>query len=95
MLSFKSLFLRQRGSSHSFGFSLFSFSSLAKQKRVLVPVASGAEEIEAVTIIDTLVRAGADVTVAKVSERVLNEEESLEVTMSRGVKLVADLFLSA
>lgn len=35
-------------------------------KHVLVPVADGSEEIESVTIIDTLVRAGAVVTVASV-----------------------------
>lgn len=35
-------------------------------KRVLVPVADGSEEIESVTIIDVLVRAGAKVTVASV-----------------------------
>ncbi len=34
----------------------------ATMKRVLVPVANGSEEIEAVSIIDTLRRAGADVT---------------------------------
>jgi 4-methyl-5(b-hydroxyethyl)-thiazole monophosphate biosynthesis len=51
-------------------------------KRVLVPIADGSEEIEAVCIIDTLRRAGAEVTVASV--------EKLQVTASRGVKLVAD-----
>lgn len=39
-------------------------------KHVLVPVADGSEEIESVTIIDTLVRAGASVTVASVSENI-------------------------
>lgn len=52
-------------------------------KRVLVPVADGSEEIESVTIIDTLVRAGAVVTVASVGD-------SLQVTCSRGVKITAD-----
>ncbi len=52
-------------------------------KRVLVPIANGTEEIEAVTIIDGLRRANADVTVASV-------EDELQVTASRGVKLVAD-----
>ena len=42
----------------------------------------GTEEIEAVTVIDTLVRAGASVTTASVG--------SLQVVCSRGVKLVAD-----
>lgn len=50
--------------------------------RVLVPIAEGTEEIEAVTVIDVLRRAGAEVTVASVG--------ALQVTASRGVKLVAD-----
>lgn len=50
---------------------------------VLVPLADGSEEIEAVTIIDTLRRAGAQVMVASV-------EDSLTVTCSRGVRLEAD-----
>ncbi|MDQ1351218.1 MAG: protein deglycase [Acidobacteriota bacterium] len=53
-------------------------------KRVLVPIADGAEEIEAVAIIDVLRRAGAEVTVASVMK------DQLQVTASRGVKLVAD-----
>lgn len=40
----------------------------AAVKHVLVPVADGSEEIESVTIIDTLVRAGAAVTVASVGD---------------------------
>ncbi len=52
-------------------------------KRVLVPIANGTEEIEAVCIIDTLRRAEYDVTVASV-------EESLQVTCSRQTRLVAD-----
>ncbi len=51
-------------------------------KTVLVPVADGTEEIEAVTIIDVLRRAGAEVTVASVGD--------LQITASRGVKLTAD-----
>jgi 4-methyl-5(b-hydroxyethyl)-thiazole monophosphate biosynthesis len=51
-------------------------------KSVLVPIADGTEEIEAVTIIDVLRRSGARVTVASV--------DNLQVTASRGVKLVAD-----
>ena len=51
-------------------------------KKVLVPVADGCEEIETVCIIDVLRRAGAEVTVASV--------DGLEITASRGVKLVAD-----
>lgn len=51
-------------------------------KKVLVPIADGTEEIEAVCIIDTLRRAGAEVTVASV--------DGIQVTASRGLKLVAD-----
>ena len=51
-------------------------------KKVLVPIADGSEEIEAVCIIDTLRRGGSDLTVASVGQ--------LQVTASRGVKIVAD-----
>ena len=54
-------------------------------KTVLVPIADGTEELEAVTIIDVLRRAGAQVTVASVA--------SLQITASRGVKLVADCLI--
>lgn len=52
------------------------------KKTVLVPIAPGIEEIEAVTIIDVLRRAGAEVVVASVAD--------LQVVASRGVKLIAD-----
>ena len=55
-------------------------------KQVLVPIADGSEEIEAVCIIDVLRRAGAEVTVASVDE--------LQVTASRGVKLVTDTLIA-
>ena len=55
-------------------------------KKVLVPIADGIEEIEAVCIIDVLRRAGAEVTVASV--------DKLQVTASRGVKLAADKLIS-
>ncbi|MCP4665846.1 MAG: DJ-1 family protein, partial [Deltaproteobacteria bacterium] len=55
-------------------------------KKVLVPIAEGTEEIEAVCIIDVLRRAGAEVIVASV--------DGLQVTASRGVKLVADKLIS-
>lgn len=54
--------------------------------KVLIPIADGTEEIEAVCIIDTLRRAGLDVTVASVGK--------LQVTASRGVKLVADVLIA-
>ena len=54
-------------------------------KKVLVPIADGSEEIEAVTIIDVLRRAGAEVCVASCAEA-----GRLQITASRGVVLVAD-----
>uniref|UniRef100_A0A7S0A3B7 DJ-1/PfpI domain-containing protein n=1 Tax=Pyrodinium bahamense TaxID=73915 RepID=A0A7S0A3B7_9DINO len=54
--------------------------------RVLVPVANDSEEIETACITDVLTRAGAEVTVASV-------EPELEVRMSRGLKVVADMLI--
>ncbi|EFN54213.1 hypothetical protein CHLNCDRAFT_135695 [Chlorella variabilis] len=51
--------------------------------RVLVPIGTGSEEMEAVITIDVLRRAGAEVTVASV-------EDDLTVVCSRQVRLVAD-----
>lgn len=56
--------------------------------KVLVPIADGTEELEAVTIIDMLRRADAEVFVASVMS------ERKTVIASRGVKLEADGFLS-
>ena len=55
-------------------------------KKVLVPVADGCEEMEAVITIDVLVRAGAAVTVASVDQQT--------VKCSRGVKLQADMLIA-
>jgi len=55
-------------------------------KMVLVPIANGTEELEAVCIIDVLRRAGASVTVASVDD--------LQVTASRGIRLVADRLIA-
>ena len=54
-------------------------------KKILVPIANGTEELEAVTVIDVLRRAEMDVTVASV--------QTLQVECSRGVNLVADKLL--
>lgn len=51
-------------------------------KKVLVPIADGSEEIEAVCIIDILRRAGAKVTVASVG--------ALDIVASRNIKITAD-----
>jgi len=55
-------------------------------KKVLVPIADGIEEIEAVCIIDILRRAEADVTAASVGD--------IQITASRGVKIEADAKIS-
>jgi len=52
-------------------------------KRVLVPVANGSEDIETVTIVDTLRRAGAEVSLASV-------ESTTQITAARGTKITAD-----
>ncbi|EKO3394695.1 DJ-1/PfpI family protein [Vibrio fluvialis] len=54
-------------------------------KRILVPIAPGTEEMEAVTIIDILVRAGYQVVVASA-----DFEGKLTMTASRGVTLTAE-----
>ncbi len=53
-------------------------------KRILVPIAAGTEELEAITIIDTLIRADYQVTVASV-----DPEGELTLTGSRGIPLTA------
>lgn len=55
-------------------------------KKVLVAIADGMEELEAVTIIDVLRRAEAVVTVASVGHR--------QITASRKTKIVADTVVS-
>lgn len=54
-------------------------------KRVLVPLAPGCEELEAVTIIDLLRRAGIQVVVAGLSEGA--------ITGSRGTRILPDMTL--
>ncbi|WP_194437526.1 DJ-1 family glyoxalase III [Vibrio fluminensis] len=54
-------------------------------KKVLVPIATGTEEMEAVTIIDIMVRAGYDVVVASAES-----DGRLTMKASRGVTLTAD-----
>ncbi len=54
-------------------------------KKILVPLAEGFEEIEAVTIIDLLRRAGAEVILASLEKR--------NVQGSHGLKVIADTVL--
>ncbi|XP_056853737.1 protein DJ-1 homolog C [Raphanus sativus] len=56
-------------------------------KKVLVPIGYGTEEIEAVVLVNVLRRAGAEVTLASV-------EQKLEVQGSSGTKLLADVLIS-
>ena len=56
-------------------------------KTVLVPIGNGSEEMEAVTIIDVMRRAGASVVVASV-------ESDLTVKCSRDIKIVADALIT-
>ncbi|KAK3424464.1 hypothetical protein EUGRSUZ_F01221 [Eucalyptus grandis] len=53
---------------------------------ILVPIANGSEEMEAVIIIDVLRRSKANVVIASV-------EDKVEIEASRKVKLVADMLL--
>ena len=50
--------------------------------KVLIPLAQGCEELEAVTIIDLLVRAGVSVTTASLDNEI--------ITASRGTRILAD-----
>ena len=54
---------------------------------VLVPIANGSEDIEAITIIDVLRRGGVEVVVASV-------HDSLQITAARGCKIEADILLA-
>jgi 4-methyl-5(b-hydroxyethyl)-thiazole monophosphate biosynthesis len=56
------------------------------EKQVLVPVADGTEELEAIAVIDVLRRAAASVTVASVVS-------DLTITSSHNVRLVADCLI--
>ena len=57
-----------------------------ENRNILVPVADGSEELEAVAIVDVLRRTGARVVFTSV--------DGLQVTASKGVKLVADCLLT-
>jgi putative intracellular protease/amidase len=54
--------------------------------QVLIPLATGSEAIEVVTIADILRRAKVDVIIASV-------EKSVQILASQGTKIVADLLI--
>jgi putative intracellular protease/amidase len=54
--------------------------------QVLLPLANGSEDMEAITIIDALRRANASVVVASV-------EDGVEITARYGTRIVADVML--
>jgi len=56
-------------------------------KKVLIPIASGFEEIEAITVTDILRRAGAKVIIAATCEGIING--------SRGIKIQPDALLDS
>lgn len=58
-------------------------ASASEYPSILIPIANGSEEMEAIIIADVLRRAEAQVTLASV-------EETTQVTCSRGVNIVAD-----
>jgi len=67
------------------GLRLFASSSQeANQKKVIVCIADGSEEIETSGIFDTLIRGGVHATLAKIGGN------GLECKMSRGMTFVAD-----
>lgn len=77
---------RNRVSKSSLRHRALTMSS-QNQRDVLLAIGNGSEEIEAATVGDILVRAGAKLTVASV-------EQELTVRMSRGMKFTADKLIS-
>ena len=62
---------------------------MASKHRVLVPIGTGFEEIETITILDVLRRADAEVVLASVLKK-----SSLVVEGNKGVKVVCDANIS-
>ena len=77
-----------RSTASAFAQRVSMSASGSAARRVLVPIADASEEIEFTTIADTLVRSGAEVTVASV------KPGSLQVKLSRGVNVVADISIA-
>lgn len=58
-----------------------------QEKKVLIPIANGSEEMESIIIIDVLRRAGANVVVASV-------EGEHQIKASRNVNIIADVLIT-
>lgn len=86
--------LRTRALASSAAVSAMSPQKTTKKKHVLVPIADGTEEMEAVIVADVLRRAGAEVTLASVEEADDGKSPRKEVVCSRGIRIVADKALS-
>lgn len=61
---------------------------------VLIPLGKGFEELEAISVIDVLRRAGCNVVVAKVDAVLAGEDSTRVVESQKGVKVLADVLLS-
>jgi 4-methyl-5(b-hydroxyethyl)-thiazole monophosphate biosynthesis len=81
-----SLWISSLGFVSDFDIRISHYREVAMAKNVLVPIADGTEEIEAVCIIDTLRRAGVEVTVASVA--------GPQIIASRGTNIIADALIS-
>ena len=64
------------------------------EANVLIALARGFEELEAISVIDVLRRAGCNVVVAKVDDVIAMEDSNRIVESQKGVKVVADVLLS-
>lgn len=62
-------------------------AEIAQAKRVLIPISDGSDAIEAVTVVDVLRRAGAEVVVASM------EDERLACCCASGINITADVLL--
>ncbi len=60
------------------------------EKKILVPVAQGTEEMEAITIIDVLRRSGANVVVASVDELTIKASQGTEFKAQKLIKECVD-----
>lgn len=58
--------------------------------RALLCAANGSEEIETVSIVNTLVRGGINVVIAKVFDKTESSTSDLTIKCTRGLRIIAD-----